>query len=159
MEEVMFKKILFQFTFIFLLAFSSSVLAEEASNPDPAGVAIDVSVTAVLSWTSGSGAASHDVYFDTNFDNVNTDMRPGGDADGNGQVDWADVWVLAEQWLLDPTGLYPCADFDGDNNVNGVDFAIIADSWNGQTGASFMGIAKKKNGKLEMIHEGGDQGI
>jgi len=79
------------------------------------------------------------VYFGTSFENVNNAIRPGGDVDGNGQVDWADVWVLAEQWLLDPTGLYPCADLDGDNNVNGFDFAIIADSWNGQAGASFKG--------------------
>jgi hypothetical protein len=124
---------------ILVFTLVGSVSAEQASNPDPADSGIDVSVTAVLSWTAGSGAASHDVYFGTNFDNVNTDIRPGGDADGNGQVDWADVWVLAEQWLLDPTGLYPCPDLDGDNNVNGFDFAIIADSWNEQAGASFKG--------------------
>jgi hypothetical protein len=138
-EEVMFKKSLFQFTLIFVLLFSSIVSAEKASNPDPTNSATEVSVTTVLSWTSGSGAASHDVYFDTSFDDVNNAIRPAGDVDGNGQVDWADVWVHAEQWLLDPTGLYPCPDLDGDNNVNGLDFAIIADSWKGQTGAAFKG--------------------
>ncbi|MHC4738480.1 MAG: hypothetical protein ACYS9Y_06215 [Planctomycetota bacterium] len=135
----MFKKSLFQFTLIFVLLFSSIVSAEKASNPDPTNSATEVSVTTVLSWTSGSGAASHDVYFDTSFDDVNNAIRPAGDVDGNGQVDWADVWVHAEQWLLDPTGLYPCPDLDGDNNVNGLDFAIIADSWKGQAGAAFKG--------------------
>ncbi|MCX7045115.1 MAG: hypothetical protein NTX50_06485 [Candidatus Sumerlaeota bacterium] len=37
----------------------------QASAPDPADGAIDVSVTATLSWTAGLGAASHDVYFGT----------------------------------------------------------------------------------------------
>ncbi|MHC4739491.1 MAG: beta strand repeat-containing protein, partial [Planctomycetota bacterium] len=34
-----------------------------ATNPDPADSAADVTVDAVLSWTAGSGATSHDVYF------------------------------------------------------------------------------------------------
>jgi len=36
-----------------------------ASNPSPANSATNVSVTADLSWTAGSGATSHDVYFGT----------------------------------------------------------------------------------------------
>jgi len=36
-----------------------------ASSPGPANSATDVSVTADLSWTEGSGATSHDVYFGT----------------------------------------------------------------------------------------------
>ncbi len=36
---------------------------EQATNPDPADGATDVSVNADLSWTAGSGATSHDVYF------------------------------------------------------------------------------------------------
>ncbi len=37
-----------------------------ASNPLPADEATGVSIDVVLSWTAGSGAASHDVYFGTN---------------------------------------------------------------------------------------------
>ncbi|MHC4397038.1 MAG: phage tail protein [Planctomycetota bacterium] len=37
----------------------------QASNPSPADSATDVSTTADLSWTAGSGATSHDVYFGT----------------------------------------------------------------------------------------------
>jgi len=37
----------------------------QASNPSPSDSATDVSVTADLSWTVGSGATSHDVYFGT----------------------------------------------------------------------------------------------
>jgi len=37
----------------------------QATNPDPADSAVDISKTADLSWTAGSGATSHDVYFGT----------------------------------------------------------------------------------------------
>ncbi|MHC4738395.1 MAG: LamG-like jellyroll fold domain-containing protein, partial [Planctomycetota bacterium] len=37
----------------------------QASNPGPADSATNVSITADLSWTAGSGATSHDVYFGT----------------------------------------------------------------------------------------------
>ncbi len=37
----------------------------QASNPSPADAATDVSINADLSWTAGSGADSHDVYFGT----------------------------------------------------------------------------------------------
>jgi len=37
----------------------------QASNPSPADGATDVSTSATLSWTAGSGATSHDVYFGT----------------------------------------------------------------------------------------------
>jgi hypothetical protein len=36
-----------------------------ATNPNPANAAANVNLTATLSWTAGSGAASHDVYFGT----------------------------------------------------------------------------------------------
>ncbi|MHC4740229.1 MAG: LamG-like jellyroll fold domain-containing protein, partial [Planctomycetota bacterium] len=38
---------------------------EQASNPDPADSAADVSINADLSWTAGSGSTSSDVYFGT----------------------------------------------------------------------------------------------
>jgi len=38
----------------------------QASNPNPANSATNVSITNDLSWTAGSGATSHDVYFGTN---------------------------------------------------------------------------------------------
>ena len=37
----------------------------QASSPSPADSATDVSISADLSWTAGSGATSHDVYFGT----------------------------------------------------------------------------------------------
>jgi len=40
-------------------------LPGQATNPNPANGATGVSITADLSWTAGSGATSHDVYFGT----------------------------------------------------------------------------------------------
>jgi len=53
-----------------LAAFSQEWLEEvpppgAASNPSPDNGAIDVNLTQDLSWTAGSGATSHDVYFGT----------------------------------------------------------------------------------------------
>ncbi len=42
----------------------------EATNPSPANEANDVSANAVLSWTPGEYAASHDVYLGTDFNSV-----------------------------------------------------------------------------------------
>jgi hypothetical protein len=39
----------------------------QAGNPNPADGAIAVSIDQDLSWTPGSGAASHDVYFGTSI--------------------------------------------------------------------------------------------
>ena len=41
-------------------------LPAQASNPNPANDAFGVSLNADLSWTAGTGATSHDVYFGTN---------------------------------------------------------------------------------------------
>jgi len=57
------------------------VVSEEASNPSPAKGATDVPRDVVLSWTRGGFADKHDVYFGTNFDDVNeatTTVDPGG---------------------------------------------------------------------------------
>jgi hypothetical protein len=40
-------------------------LPGQAGNPSPSDDATSIEATAVLSWTAGTGAASHDVYFGT----------------------------------------------------------------------------------------------
>ncbi len=47
------------------------VVLKEASDPSPAKDATDVLRDVVLSWTAGKFADKHDVYFGTNFDDVN----------------------------------------------------------------------------------------
>ncbi|UCD51151.1 MAG: hypothetical protein JSW27_00690, partial [Phycisphaerales bacterium] len=46
-----------------------------ATDPSPADEAIDVMRDVVLGWEAGSYAVSHDVYFGTSFDDVNTASR------------------------------------------------------------------------------------
>jgi hypothetical protein len=44
---------------------AAAPVPDQATNPSPANAATNVSTTADLSWTAGSGATSHDVYFGT----------------------------------------------------------------------------------------------
>jgi hypothetical protein len=56
------------------------VVSRKASDPSPANEATDVPRDVVLSWTAGKFADKHDVYFGTNFDDVNqatTTVDPG----------------------------------------------------------------------------------
>ncbi|MHC4739604.1 MAG: right-handed parallel beta-helix repeat-containing protein, partial [Planctomycetota bacterium] len=68
----------------------------QASNPSPTDSATDVSITADLSWTAGSGATSHDVYFGTS--------SPGA-SQGNQTATTFDTGTMAESttyyWRID----------------------------------------------------------
>ena len=82
---------------------------------------------------------SHDVYFSTNETLVTAAARLASDVDGSGVVDFNDVLVLTQLWLLDPAGSEPYADLSGDNSVNVADLAIVADGWRKQADAVFKG--------------------
>ncbi|RKY24827.1 MAG: hypothetical protein DRP62_02855 [Planctomycetota bacterium] len=106
-----------------------------AWNPIPSDGAEHVSGSVVLKWLPGKDVISHNVYFGTDFNDVN-EATPNclvGDLWCNGQVDFADLAVFAGQWLTDPNGLHPSADVNGDHNVDLFDFAIIANDWMKQT--------------------------
>ncbi len=71
----------------------------QASNPSPANTATNVSTTADLSWTAGSGATSHDVYF-------GTDSTPdSGESKGNQTSTTYDPGTMANDttyyWRID----------------------------------------------------------
>jgi hypothetical protein len=51
--------------YMYILSVPETNPPAQASNPSPADTATDVSPYADLSWTAGSGATSHDVYFGT----------------------------------------------------------------------------------------------
>ena len=54
-----------------------------------------------------------------------------GDLEADGDVDFADLAILIDQWLLPPGN--PSADIapqpNGDNIVNFQDFALLANKW------------------------------
>jgi hypothetical protein len=52
-----------------------SLLPGKAANPNPAAGATGVAITATLSWTAGSGATSHDVYFGTDSTPDSTELK------------------------------------------------------------------------------------
>jgi hypothetical protein len=81
-----------------------------------------VSTTAALTWSAGTGAVSHDIYFGTNFDDVNTASRLPFDFNGDAIVDFADFALFTQQWLTSSAGF----DFDHSGNVDFVDFATFA---------------------------------
>jgi hypothetical protein len=51
------------------------VVSPEASNPQPRNRQVDVPRDVILSWVPGTSAQTHDVYFGTSFDDVNTASR------------------------------------------------------------------------------------
>jgi hypothetical protein len=72
---------------------------DQPSNPSPPNSATDVAVTADLSWTAGSGATSHDVYF-------GTDSTPdSGEFQGNQAATTFDSGTMANDtnyyWRID----------------------------------------------------------
>jgi hypothetical protein len=111
----------------------------KATSPNPADSAAGVSTTAILSWTAGSGAKSHDVYFGTVLNDVNNAERLLGDLNGNGIVDWNDISRLTEYWLLDPAGTEPYAGVDDDNIVDFFDYALFSQDWMKSANPVFKG--------------------
>jgi hypothetical protein len=55
---------------------SDGTLPGGATDPVPADQTVDVPRDVVLSWAAGQTAATHDVYFGTNFDDVNDGTQP-----------------------------------------------------------------------------------
>jgi len=69
-----------------VLAFKSAALPGKITVPSPADNATGVAVDAMLSWTAGTTATSHDVYFGTTRDAVTTATKTGNLFRGNQQA-------------------------------------------------------------------------
>ena len=50
-----------------------------------------------------------------------------GDLDGDRDVDFDDLLIFSQQWLLTGAGLK--ADFNADNKVDFIDYSILAKDW------------------------------
>lgn len=98
--------------------------AEYAWNPSPANLSAGVNLSTNLSWSAGTGDLSHNVYFGTNFDDVNSASRQPLDFDGDGIIAWADLGVIAEQWL---------------SSYNFADFAQFAEQFYAEAPDEFRG--------------------
>jgi hypothetical protein len=111
-----------------------------AIGPQPVNNVVNVDpCSTTLTWTCGSGAVSHNIYFGTDFQSVSTANRLAGDLDGNGQVDLVDLGILCSWWLQDPTCLNPPKGVNDDNNVDSSDFALLASNWMARAGSAYKG--------------------
>ncbi|UCG59434.1 MAG: lamin tail domain-containing protein, partial [Phycisphaerales bacterium] len=86
-------------------------------------------------------------------------LCPVGDLNEDCRVSFADLEVLAEQWLAPLTDL---ADLDGDGGVNGTDFAMMAENWRAEGSAlvisEFIALngSKPPLGAGDLLDEDGD---
>ncbi len=111
----------------------------KAYNPNPGDQGGNVATNQVLSWSAGIDSGVEDVYFGTDFDEVNDTIRPYGDVNRDNYVDFMDIEIFAEQWLSNPEGLDMSADINLDGNVNMIDLALIGNDWRGWAGDVFKG--------------------
>ncbi len=86
----------------------SLVHKTSAFDPNPADEAEDVPRDTVLTWTSGESAATHDVYFSVNFEDVNDSVAlvsPGQDANSYdpGRLEFGQTYY----WRVDEIGAPP----------------------------------------------------
>jgi hypothetical protein len=109
----------------------------QSSSPNPTDGATNIALNKILKWTSGSAAASHDVYFGTALSDVTNTNRLLGDLNGNGNVEWDDVAILCSYWLANPAGTEPYAGINTDNSVDFTDFALLAPDWGSSAGPVF----------------------
>ncbi|MFC1677313.1 LamG-like jellyroll fold domain-containing protein [Planctomycetota bacterium] len=114
---------------VFMLALPA-VAGLTASNPSPTPGQIITDVNTNLTWTAGTQAGSHNVYFGTDFDDVNNTGLVGNLADGQ-WIDFADVKIIADHWLTDSNfpGLVSRWALDGDANdsIGGIDGTVQGD--------------------------------
>jgi len=108
------------------------------TDPEPFDGAEFFSTETTMTWNSGILSGSHDVYFGTNLEDVNNACRPKGDIVSDGTVDFADISVLADQWLSNPYGGGFSADLNLDNSVDMVDLSILANCLNQNADLEFI---------------------
>jgi hypothetical protein len=80
---------------------------------------------------------------------------PIGDLNGDRNVNYKDLWILAEQWLNENCSVAGCeADLDGANGVNMVDFSMLANNWQTQGVTLLISEFMASNGSKLPLREG-----
>jgi predicted MPP superfamily phosphohydrolase len=117
-----------------------ATISDKATIPNPISDANNVPVSGTnLSWKAGVTAASHNVYFGTVSNDVNSAERLLGDLNGNGIVDFNDVSRLTLYWLANPAGSEPYAGVNDDDIVDFFDYALFSQDWRNTAAPVFKG--------------------
>jgi glycoprotein endo-alpha-1,2-mannosidase len=110
-----------------------------ADNSDPVNGAAIVPCDKILEWTTGLGAASHNVYFGTDAAAVASAERAVGDLDASGQVDYQDLFILIDNWLSNPAGSVPYGGVNDDAVVDFNDYTLLAGNWMAAANSCYKG--------------------
>ena len=119
--------------------------ATKATNPNPANGSTSVSLTADLSWSAGSGATSHDVYWGTNSASLTFRGNQGGTTYDTGtmangvtyywRIDELPGPITGDLWSYTTVAVTKAINPTPSNNATGV--SITNDlSWTAGTGAT-----------------------
>ena len=80
---------------------------------------------------------------------------PVGDLNADSTVDFKDLRILAEHWLLEICLVPGCeADLDGADGVNAVDLALLAQNWRSEGGSPVISEFMASNGSREPLGAG-----
>ena len=117
-----------------------ATISNNATSPKPVNGATDLMFMGLnLGWKAGVSAASHDIYFGTEENDVNSAERLNGDIDASGIVDFCDVSILTNYWLSNPAGSEPYAGVNSDSIVDFDDYALLAQNWLALANPAFFG--------------------
>ena len=88
-------------------------------------LAADIGCAANVVETEGSSGSATTVLWEY----VGTPLRSSGDANGDGNVDAADLKIVGQNWQKTFASVRPAGDFNGDFTVDAADLNILALNW------------------------------
>ena len=101
-------------------------------NPVPENGTISLPQSVILSWTKVNPSESYDVYFGTDCNDVKNASAEflAEDITNDGVIDFEDLKLLGDQWLIGTVPPGNNADINNDNKVNFADFSKLSSRWN-----------------------------
>ncbi|UCG59166.1 MAG: hypothetical protein JSU70_06580, partial [Phycisphaerales bacterium] len=86
---------------------------------------------------------------------VGAQPYPAGDLNADRNVDFADLQILAADWLDESCPIVGCeGDLDGANGVDAVDFAMLAENWRAQGTTAIISEFMASNGSKQPLGYG-----
>ncbi len=111
----------------------------EAKPLFPADDELNIDIESGLSWLTGHGATSHDVFLGVDADLVANAVHLIGDLDGDGRINMADFVIMVTQWLGGACQGTPCADLVPNQQVDLQDLLALTNDWLQESSEQFRG--------------------